>query len=106
MIFSSGLFHWIVVFVWSNAYTSTKGLINRVLRPQSPQEANPLFLSYIKPHKPVTSQKIAHWIEVLKNEAGINTQVFKEASTKAALTKGMQITDIMAGGYVKVLLEP
>ena len=32
----------------------------RVIEPSTPA---PLFLSYVKPHKPVTSQRIAHWIK-------------------------------------------
>ena len=35
----------------------------------------PLFLSYTKPHKPVTAQRIAHWIKDLLAEAGVDTKV-------------------------------
>ena len=61
---------------------------------------DPLFLSYIKPNKPVTLQRIAHWIKDLLKEAGIDVSVFKAhsvrgASTTAALTKGVSVTDIL-----------
>ena len=42
--------------------------------------AQPLFISYIKPHKPVTSQHIAHWIKDLLGQAGVDTSVFKAHS--------------------------
>ena len=62
-------------------------------------EPNPLFLSYIRPFKPVTSQRIAHWIKNLLKEAGINTDIFKAhsvrgASATAALNKGVSQAEI------------
>ena len=61
---------------------------------------DPLFLSYIKPNKPVTSQRIAHWIKDLLKEAGIDVSIFKAhsvrgASTTAALSKGVSVADIL-----------
>ena len=61
---------------------------------------DPLFLSYLKPNKPVTSQRIAHWIKDLLKEAGIDVSVFKAhsvrgASTTVALTKGVSVADIL-----------
>ena len=69
-------------------------------RPQISNQPNPLFLSYIKPHKPITSQRIAHWIKDVLTEAGVNTEVFKAhsvrgAATTAALKKGVSINDIL-----------
>ena len=46
----------------------------------------PLFLSYTKPHKPVTAQRIAHWIKDLLAEAGVDTKVFKAHSVRGAST--------------------
>ena len=37
-------------------------------------DSQPLFLSYIKPYKPVTSQRITHWIKDILCEAGVDTQ--------------------------------
>ena len=56
--------------------------------------AQPLFISYIKPHKPVTLQRIAHWIKDLLGQAGVDTSVFKAhsvqgAAATAALNKGV-----------------
>jgi len=66
-----------------------------------PEKAAPLFLSHIKPHKPVTTQCLAHWIKDLLKKAGVNTDVFKAhsvrgATTSAALDKGVLISDILS----------
>lgn len=39
-----------------------------------------LFPSHVKPHKPVTSQRIAHWVKDLLQQAGIDTNIFKAHS--------------------------
>ena len=59
-----------------------------------------LFLSYVKPHKPVTSQRIAHWIKSTPEAAGINTEIFsahstRGAATTAALKHGLTIPEIL-----------
>ena len=61
----------------------------------------PLFLSYTRPHKPVTSQRLAHWVKEILPKAGVNTEVFKAysvrgASTSAALRKGVSLADILS----------
>ena len=68
---------------------------------QCPEVADPLFLSYVRPHKPVTSQRIAHWIKDLLQLAGVDTAVFsahsvRGASTAAAVAKGIHVADILA----------
>ena len=62
--------------------------------------ACPLFISYIKHHKPVTSQRIAHWIKDLLGQAGVDTSVLKAHSVRgaaatAALNKGVTLADIL-----------
>ena len=69
-------------------------------RTKGQDSPDPLFLSYIKPNKPVTSQRIAHWIKDLLKEAGIDVSIFKAhsvrgASTTAALSKGVSVADIL-----------
>ena len=69
------------------------------MEPDNPQ---PLFLSYIKPHGPVTSQTIAHWLKEILGRAGVDTSVFisykahsvRGTSSIAALEKGVPIEDI------------
>ena len=60
----------------------------------------PLFLSYIKPHGPITSQRLAHWLKEIMRKAGVDTSVFKAhsvrgASSTAASEKGVLIEDIL-----------
>ena len=49
--------------------------------PGSPQ---PLFLSYIKPRGPITSQRIAHWLKEIMGKAGIDTSTFKAHSVRGS----------------------
>ena len=63
-------------------------------------QPNPLFLSYVKPHKAITSQRLAHWIKNTMGDAGIDTGIFKAhsvrgASSTAAAEKGVLIADIL-----------
>ena len=69
-------------------------------RPRSREADNPLFLSHIWPHRPVTSQRIAHWVKDRLSEAGVDTSRFKAHSvrgavTSAALNKGVTLGDIL-----------
>ena len=43
-----------------------------------------LLISYLKPHKAVSKQTISRWIKKVMFEAGIDTNVFKSPSTRAA----------------------
>ena len=69
-------------------------------RPRNKEADNPLFLSHIRPHRPVTSQRIAHWVKDRLLEAGVDTSRFKahsvrRAVTSAALNKGVTLGDIL-----------
>ena len=60
----------------------------------------PLFLSYVEPHKPVTSQRIAHWIKDTLKKAGVDTNKFtahsvRGASASAAVGKGLHVSDVL-----------
>ena len=63
-------------------------------------QANPLFISYTKPHKPVTSQRLAHWIKDLLGEAGVDKSFkahsIRSASTSAARSRGVSLADILS----------
>ena len=61
---------------------------------------NQLFISYTRPHRPITSQRIAYWIKDLLGDAGVNTDVFKAhsvrgASTSAAMNKGVSLAEVL-----------
>ena len=45
--------------------------------PTASGSKNPLFLSYIKPHGPVTSSTLARWVKSTLAQAGIDTRNFK-----------------------------
>ena len=60
-----------------------------------------LFISFIKPHHPVTYSTIARWLKLLMESAGIDTSVFKahsvrSASTSAAAMQGIMTEDILS----------
>ena len=60
-----------------------------------------LFISFIKPHHPVTSPIIARWLKVVMEVAGIDTSIFKahsvrSASTSTAATQGVTTEDILS----------
>ena len=59
-----------------------------------------LFISYIKPHKPVTSSTIARWLRATLDQAGIDSTVFgahstRGASASAAARGGVTTEDIL-----------
>jgi hypothetical protein len=45
-----------------------------------------LFVSFQKPHKPVSTDTIARWIKTVMSKAGINTEIYGAHSTRAAST--------------------
>ena len=55
------------------------------------------FLSYVPPHKPVSSRTFARWVPDILQKAGINTKTFKLhslflASTSNAFSGGLSLT--------------
>ena len=62
-----------------------------------------LFLSYIKPRKAVSKPSIARWIKEILGMAGIDIEIYKAHSTRAAATSkaealGLRIEDIVVQG--------
>lgn len=59
-----------------------------------------LFISYLKPHRPVTSSTISRWIKSVLKYSGIDIQKFQShsvrgASTSTAKMVGVPINDIL-----------
>ena len=59
-----------------------------------------LFISYIKPHKPVTSSTIARWLKLILDQAGVDPNIFgahstRGASASAAARGGITTEDIL-----------
>ena len=70
------------------------------LRNNSNYNSSRLFLSYIKPHRPVSSSTIAQWVKSVLTLSGINTESFSAHSTRAAASSaaagaGVALKDIM-----------
>ncbi|CAC5410562.1 unnamed protein product [Mytilus coruscus] len=58
-------------------------------------ECNQLLNSFIKPHRPVKSCTIAHWLKRILESAGIDHDIFKPHSTRGASTSRVSIKQIM-----------
>ena len=63
-------------------------------------DSSQLFISFIKPHRPVTSSTIARWLKETIGAAGIDTTIFKAhsvrgASTSAASNSGITTEEIL-----------
>ena len=63
-------------------------------------DSQSLFLSYIQPHGPVTSQQLSHWLKEILKCAGVDTAVFKAysvqgVSSTAVSEKGVLIEEIL-----------
>ena len=62
----------------------------RTLRGQTTQ----LFISFIQPHGPITKASFSRWIKTLMSDAGVNTDMFKAHSVRAATTSKAYSRDI------------
>ena len=63
-------------------------------------DSDELFISFVKPHKPVSRDSIRRWIKNVMELAGVDTSIFKphstrHASTSCALSSGMSIDNIL-----------
>ena len=74
----------------------------RDIRPVIPSsQPDRLFISFIRPHKPVTSTTLGRWLRNFMKAAGIDSQIFKAhsvrgASTTAAANAFVPLSTIMA----------
>ena len=73
--------------------------VTKKLQQKAENTPNLLFISYVKPHKPVTSATIARWVKTVLSLAGIDS-VFtahstRGASTSAAARAGAALSNIM-----------
>ena len=66
----------------------------------SGERKSELFLSWIKPHNPVTSSTIARWLKTCMADAGIDISIFKPHSIRGATFSktagvGVMVKDIL-----------
>ncbi len=47
-------------------------------------DANKMFIQLRKPHKSVSSQTLAHWMTNIMADAGVDTSMFCQHSTRSA----------------------
>ncbi|MCG8430595.1 MAG: tyrosine-type recombinase/integrase, partial [Candidatus Omnitrophica bacterium] len=64
---------------------------------------NKLFISFMKPHRPVGADTISRWIKLIMSAAGIDVTSFKAHSTRAASTSaghsiGVPVDKILESG--------
>ena len=74
--------------------------VTQQYRTKEPSRPQPLFLSYVSLHNPITSQRLSHWLREVLGKAGVDTSVFKAhsvrgASSTAASEKGVAIEDVL-----------
>ena len=67
-----------------------------------PAEGNGLFMSIVRPYKPVVASTIAGWLKKLLAQAGIDTSIWTAHSTRGACTSkalnvGVSIKTIIDG---------
>ena len=75
-------------------------LAEYILRTEKLRSSSKLFISFIRPHKPVTTSTVGRWIKSVLSSAGIDTSVFKAhsvrgASVTNAYIKGVPVADIL-----------
>lgn len=69
---------------------------------QSDLEQGQLFISFNKPHKKVSRETIRRWIKQVMILAGIDVQIFKPHSTRAASTSAATKADEPISEILKV----
>ena len=73
----------------------------RSVRPAIPSsKPDPLFISYVKPHKPISAPSLARWLRSLLKASGVNSDIFKAhsvrgASTTAAANSNVPLSEIL-----------
>ena len=61
--------------------------LKRYLEVTAPlRKGDELFISFIKPHAPVSKDTISRWVRTTLEQAGIDTEIFKSHSTRSAAT--------------------
>ncbi|CAH3184230.1 unnamed protein product [Porites lobata] len=85
-------------------FVALKEYISRseTLRFRSGHFASKLFLSFIRPHNPVSPRTIARWIMSVLQSAGIDTSKFKAHSVRGAATSHAFVTGTPVADILKM----
>ena len=75
-------------------------LCEYIKRTRPLRKANQLFISYNKPHNHVSKSTISRWVKRVLEEAGVDVEIFKPHSTRAAACSrlkrdGVSLTEIL-----------
>ena len=78
-------------------YLKATGTIRPVIPASKP---DPLFISYVKPHKPISAPSLTRWLHSLLKASGVNSDIFKahsvrRASTSAAANSNVPLSEIL-----------
>ena len=81
-----------------------KHLSEYIERTKLLQDCSKLLISYIRPHKAVSKDTVAHWLKVTLGLSGIDTEKFTAHSYRAASTlsntaAGLSLTEILKTGW-------
>ena len=71
----------------------------RTIRPAIPSsKPDLLFISYVKPHKPISAPSLARWLRSLLKASGVNIDIYhsvRGASTTAAANSNVPLSEIL-----------
>ena len=73
-----------------------------VLRSKNGTFESKLFLSFIKPNKPVSTATIARWIKSVLDSAGVDTSILKAHSVRGAATTHAYVTGVPVSQILKM----
>jgi len=84
-------------------YEALSTYINVTKEIRKTHNSSKIFLSYVKPYKPVGKDTTARWVKEMLTISGIDSNIFqphskRSASTSKALSKGVNISDILKMG--------
>ena len=84
-------------------YSALETYIKTTAALRDSQKTSKLFISYVKPHKPVGKDTTARWVREMLSITGIDPKVYqphskRSASTSKAFAKGTSLNDILEMG--------
>ena len=75
-------------------YTVLKEYLKRTVNFRNDSDSKQLIISYIKPHKPVTTSTVSRWIRDVLHRSGIDINEFTAHSVRSAATSKAKINNI------------
>jgi hypothetical protein len=65
------------------------------------KDSSKLLISYVKPHKDVSRDTVARWIQTVLHRSGIDTKIYGAHSVRAALTSRAKLMQFQFKRYLK-----